>query len=166
MKLLFLRLVVGSLISLFACTVVLACKCVPQSESTTEALQKYDGVWSGKVMSIKGPKVVRQGKRVVSVDEFVEVTFRVAQSWKGVDSEVVTILTPMSDCAYRFKIGEEYLVWAYLNREAPTKLVTDFCCRTDKFIDSAKDVKELGDGNQSFVKSAAAKHKALQLTAR
>ena len=59
----------------------------------------------------------------------------------------VTILTPLSDCGYTFKLGEDYLVWANHNDEI-RQLVTGLCDRTNRLTESALDVLELGEGHQ------------------
>jgi hypothetical protein len=167
MKTILFRLSAVAIFSLLGCTAALACDCIHRSESTTDALKNYDAVFSGKVVSIKAPKTKRRGKRVVFLGQFVEVKLRVADSWKLVDAEEVTILTPFSDCSYPFKVGEEYLVWAILNEKDPTKLVSGLCARTDKLVNAVKDLNELGEGRKPSVLKSAAKHnKALQLTAR
>jgi hypothetical protein len=71
------------------------------------ALKKYDGVFSGKVISINDPRARREDNRVEFRGEFIEVTFRVVRSWKLVDSSEITILTPLSSCPAKIQIEED-----------------------------------------------------------
>ena len=101
------RLGAASLLSLFCCSVALACRCSHQSHSASVALKKYDGVFSGKVISINDPRARREDNRVEFRGEFIEVTFRVVRSWKLVDSSEITILTPLSSCPAKIQIEED-----------------------------------------------------------
>lgn len=147
MKLVFSSLI---LITCFALSssVALSCQCKREASKTaTEALKNYGGVFSGKVLKIKGPKTRKRGNRVEFLGQFIEVTFRVMTSWKTVESEEVTILTPFSDCSYPFEVGEEYLVWAdRVDKEE--RLVCGFCSRTAKLANSASEVADLGEGKK------------------
>ena len=136
-------------VSIFlSCSAVLAfnCKGVPE-KTATEAIKNYSGVFSGKVVKIKGPKTRKRGNRVEFLGQFIEVTLRVKTSWKMVESEEITIRTPFSDCGYIFEVGEEYLLWVNLS-EKDERLITGLCSRTDKLGNSIRDVMELGEGRQ------------------
>jgi hypothetical protein len=133
---------------LVSSSAVFACVCSEQLPvGTTEAVKKYSAVFSGEVVKIKYPKTRKRGNRIEFLGQFIEVTFRVKVSWKMVDEEKVVVLTSFSDCAYIFKLGEEYLVWA--NRGEPEgKLLTELCDRTNKLANSARDVVALGEGRR------------------
>ena len=143
MKILF-RSVILTITFCLGCLVVV-CDCLPQHSSVREALKKHDAVFSGRVLRVRGPEIVtRDGQHEFSSG--IEVTFKVFTTWKSADTREVTIITPYSTCGYRFAVGEEYLVWAYLDRSSPARLMVSLCSRTNKLANAAKDLRKLGKG--------------------
>jgi hypothetical protein len=133
----------------------LGCICNGPPETTEVALKHYDAVFAGRVLRIKYPRTKRTRNRVVFLDRVIYVTLRVERTWKSADSEEITIVTPFSDCYYRFKVNQEYLVWAYSSSQLPNTLETDLCARTDKLTNATRDLNALGDGRAP---GARAKH--------
>jgi hypothetical protein len=121
--------------------------CAAERSSVSEALKKHDAVFSGKVLRVKGPEIITRDGRSEFASGMIEVTFRVLKTWKSVDTEEVTIVTPHSSCGYGFVIGEEYLVWASLDRSSPARLMVSLSSRTDKLARAAKDLRKLGKGH-------------------
>ena len=137
--------VVLALTFCFGCSVVL-CDCAAQHSTVSEALKRHDAVFSGKVLQVKRPEVITREGRSEFSSRGIEVTFRVLRTWKSVDTEEVTIVTPLSSCGYDFAVGEEYLVWANLDRSSPARLAVGLCSRTGKLAMATKDLRKLGKG--------------------
>src|SRR5262245_38785209 len=59
-------------------------------------------------------------------------SFSVDRAFRGVSGAKVAVLTGMGDgdCGYRFKIGEQYLVYAYRDQQKKETLSTSICTRT------------------------------------
>jgi hypothetical protein len=116
----FLRILTISAVTLFAFTTpALACKCDGQRETADAALKRYDAVFAGRVLRIKYPETKRTRNRVAFLGDVIYVTLKVKRTWKSADSDEITIATPLSDCYYRFRVNEEYLVWAYSSEQSP-----------------------------------------------
>jgi len=74
-------------------------------------------------------------------DEYgIAVTFTVSQSWKGVSSRRVTIVTGRGggDCGFEFKSGVDYLVYAY--EPGGDGCQTNICTRTKELAHAAEDL--------------------------
>lgn len=144
MKIIF-RSIILTITFCFGCSVVF-CDCPAQHSSVSEALKKHDAVFSGRVLRVKGPEVITRDGRQELSSGIVEVTFRILKTWKSVDTEEVTIVTPYSTCGYHFVVDEEYLVWSNLDRSSPARLMVSLCSRTIKLTNAAKDLHKLGKG--------------------
>ncbi len=97
-------------------------------------------VFSGKVIKIeKKPN-----------NSFVKVTFKVEKSWKSnLESEViVTTTSDDGDCGYKFRVEEQYLVYAYGDKNG---LKTDICNRTS-VLKSNKDIQALNKIEKSKIR--------------
>jgi hypothetical protein len=70
-----------------------------------------------------------------------EVTFRAVTTWKGPPKREVRVLTGRGggDCGYPFKVGETYLVYAYVNEVA----YTGICTRTHEAAIAGDDLADL-----------------------
>src|SRR5215207_7439865 len=87
-----------------------ACTCIArpgsEQEQARRALDRSSAVFSGEVIDVE------KGYTSSSV------IFRVSEVWKGKQRDTRTMETSMgtsmvNTCAYRFKEGQEYLVYAY-----------------------------------------------------
>jgi hypothetical protein len=76
----------------------------------------------------------------------VQVTFAVAQSWKGGDRSTIVVNTPASSasCGVEFVQGQEYLVYALENEGT---LQTNLCSRTAQLGAAGEDLAVLGAGS-------------------
>ena len=121
---------------------VYACSCIVPDSPKNE-LQKYDTVFSGKVVNIdeQHPTTPMHS----SMDPII-VTFDVDRIWKGlVDEHTITISTPQSSasCGYDFENNLEYIVYA-INHE--NQLEVSLCSRTNLLSEATEDLEELGIG--------------------
>lgn len=117
-----------------------ACSCaeIPAPET---ALQRSAAVFSGIVLSVRE----LNNSRIRSSADPVEVTFRVTEVWKGVDSDRLTLRTAAStaSCGFGFVKGMPYIVYA---QDTPNGLTTGLCTRTADLALAAEDLAALGKG--------------------
>jgi hypothetical protein len=123
-----------------------ACSCMPlpgsQQEQARRALAQSSAVFSGEVIDIE------KGYSSSSV------IFRVSEVWKGKQRDTRTMKSSIgtsmiSSCAYGFKEGQEYLVYAYWgNVGSPPRpaLKADGCTETKPLSEASADLQALGDG--------------------
>lgn len=100
----------------------------------TKARNKAKAVFSGEVVEvIQNPQVF-----------YVEVKFKVENSWKQARADEVIIRTGRGggDCGYHFDVGQRYLVYAYGSNE--TKLETNISQRTRMLADAGEDLRLRG----------------------
>lgn len=116
-------------------------------------LQEAEVIFSGRVLSITPD----------SSDNVV--LFRVYDVWKGAIQSQAVVYTGgtsrdcgIGNCGYKFKAGQDYLVFAYIwNKPSdpfspiPSKpipfLMTDYCSRTDLLSQAGGDLNALGPGS-------------------
>jgi len=117
-----------------------ACSCV-EIPSPEIALQRSAAVFAGEVLSVrqKGPNLFGGGY----AEHPIRVTFRVTETWKGVEADRLTVHTSMSTCGFDFDEGRQYLVYAY---ESPQGLATGICTRTADLAKASDDMAALGNG--------------------
>lgn len=115
-----------------ACVCDLSLKRIPLKKAVTKAKSEAAVVFSGQV---------------IELDDSI-VKFRVERRWKGTATEKIVLINTgtgksedgdriISSCAYNFRLGEKYLVYAY---RSDGKLETNKCTRTAVMEDAAKDV--------------------------
>ena len=128
-------LVFALFVMLISCAPTLACVCdLPMkrvSLKTAVSKAKADAgvVFSGKVIEI--------GEATIK--------FSVEGSWKGAPAQEIIMPNSasgsiVSDCAYRFELGEKYLVYA---SGSGTRLDTNKCSRTTVLGNAGADVEVL-----------------------
>jgi preprotein translocase subunit SecG len=124
--------------------IVSACSCM-QPEPPLSSLDQSTAVFSGKVTEIKNAFTFESLIGIGSSRDPKEVTIEVSKVWKGSDYKTIIIETAMSSasCGYPFKVGEEYVVYAY-GEEG--KLTASLCSRTRLLRDADVDFAELGEG--------------------
>ncbi|MBV9470259.1 MAG: hypothetical protein JO316_01065 [Abitibacteriaceae bacterium] len=117
-----------------------ACDCdLPPSPQ--KALQQAAAVFAGQVIQIK-----TLDKKEYHGDYAMQVQFKVANSWKGVQGTQAVVQTGAeggADCGFDFKAGQEYLVYAYALPGEKT-LITGICSRTRPIDDAVEDLAALG----------------------
>jgi hypothetical protein len=100
-----------------------------------DELKRSKAVFSGEVLTIG-----------VARNAYWVVTFKVERTWKYVEADEVTILTPATDwtCGYNFEVGQRYLVYASL---LEAELWTNHCTRTGRIAGGVpNDLRFLGKG--------------------
>jgi hypothetical protein len=118
-----------------ACVCDLPLKRVSLKKAVAKAKSEATTVFSGQVIDLD--------------DSFVK--FRVERLWKGASTEEIVLVNTgvggavsghrvISTCAYNFKAGEKYLVYAH---GAGAKLQTHKCTRTAVIEGAAEDVRVL-----------------------
>lgn len=122
-----------------------ACSCARQpgkSEQAIaeEAFSRSQAVFTGEVIEVGEPRQ-QPGGGTSSADP-VPVSFRVAQVWKGTETEPVEVTTPSSDasCGYPFREGASYLVYASEGLEV------DLCSNTQPLFSAGVELETLGSG--------------------
>lgn len=125
----------------------LACSCsLPPLKSEKARIsserKKSQAVFTGEVVE------------VIDVEGNVEVKLKVLQSWKGVQSESVSVFTTSicCICGYSFERGETYLIYTYSGNRG--ELRTNMCTRTQKIADAAIDLRVLGKTKARIVRSS------------
>jgi hypothetical protein len=102
-------------------------------------------VFSGEVMNIEEGSSTRMfGMSVPSR----RITLQVSEVWKGPQTETLEVNTPRdgATCGYSFKVGQEYLVYAYGKEEA---LKVDLCSQTRLLSRADEHLRVLGNGRSS-----------------
>ena len=130
----------------------LACSCV--GPTGKKALEGASSAFSGKVTKVEylDPDGLRVEPRII-------VTFEVYRWWKGPLKKTAvlhTIYNKWTCEGYFFKEGEEYLVFAYKNREHVAKkfpsakdtLGVNICGATGPLKHAKEELRELGPGRR------------------
>lgn len=134
MKIIVLCVLVSIICSLSANSATSAARCPIRSESAADTLKNSEAVFLGEVVEIK------------VAGDLSEARFMVVQSWKGVETEDVTILSnPRLTESPRYGVGENYLVFAGLK---DGQLFTGVCSRTRRLDAAQEDLKQLGEGKK------------------
>ena len=124
------------LLLLFAESSASACSCeLPKPACQT--FWKAEAVFIGTVLSVK-----TSNKSLVSL-EALAIKISVDDSFRGVSSNVVELFTGNvgSSCGYRFAVGQQYLVYAYVGDTG--RLTTNRCTRTRPLTQAAEDLDYL-----------------------
>jgi len=135
-------------------------------------------VFSGKAVAEEYRPIVTPPPGWSEGGEILVIKFSVARWWKGSGEGEVFLHTGVARFPggytriagedFKFKVGEEYLVYAFGENES---LVTDQCARTTKLENADEDLEVLGEGRLPEKKNKVSlftspPNKALQLTAR
>ncbi|MDT4965994.1 MAG: hypothetical protein QOJ64_731 [Acidobacteriota bacterium] len=75
------------------------------------------------------------------------VKLKVDRYWKGLVTDEMIIFTGPSDCASYFRVGDDYLVFAYVPSDTD-HLYTDVCMQTGPIGLQAYNLKRLGIGKR------------------
>ncbi len=104
-----------------------SCSCFI-TDSQLEDFRRHNSVFTGKVLEI-----IKINSTTLSVK------FQANRIFKGVNSRFITVRTPSSSvmCGYRFIVGNNYLVYAYLSQNY---LWVNLCSRTNLVQNAQKDL--------------------------
>jgi hypothetical protein len=98
--------------------VAYCCSCVPLGNIDDQQYNKYDAIFTGKVLSIQKKLWMK------------EITFEIQTLFKGIQkSSKIKITTSAQEgtCGISPKVGEEWLIFAYRENEG---FETNLCTRT------------------------------------
>jgi hypothetical protein len=130
---------------LLSARATLACSCIA-GRPACQGFWQTEGVFDGTVVSIE--PTTRQldvgvGDRTISVGERL-VKLDVRQSWKGVDTGSIEVVTGTGggDCGFGFAVGERYLVFA-MRRQLDGRLYVSICGFTERFSASSDTARFL-----------------------
>lgn len=120
-----------------------ACSC-GGGGAPCESFGTAAAVFAGAVIGVREnppPKKIDRNA-ADSLPPFV-YKFSVQQAYSGVANAEVEVFTGRGggDCGYDFKVGQRYLVYAYLYKG---KLTTSICTRTRPFSEATEDLAFLG----------------------
>jgi hypothetical protein len=108
-------------------------RCFTEPKSVKVPLKQSAAVFSGEVLEVKNG------------GNYLEVRLRVQRFWKGVEAEEVSLLTDSTVESPRYRIGQEYLVFA---GRQEGKLFTGQCSRTKLLEYAQGDLQQLGEGKE------------------
>jgi len=106
------------LFTLFFSNAAYSCSCEPPGKIDDQQYNKCDVIFSGKVISIQKKQWMK------------EITFEIQMRFKGIQKpSKITITTSAqeSTCGISPKLGEEWLIFAYREKEG---FQTSLCTRT------------------------------------
>ncbi len=129
----------------FSVSFAFSCTCAPKP-SVGKALSQSDAVFVGRVIAWNNASIEFAPGHLSQGYTFV---FEVERLYKGALSSEVAVLTGhgLGDCGYPFKVGEEYLIYAYRDKG----LETNICTRTTNISTADADLAELGVPKTIFV---------------
>lgn len=121
---------------------VLACSCAMPG-APCEAYWKAVAVFVGTVKELSWAETENNiGDRVIKYRQPV-FHFAIDQAYRGVSGSQVAVLTGQGggDCGYGFKVGQQYLVYAYRSKEKKDLLTTSICTRTRPIDNASEDLE-------------------------
>jgi hypothetical protein len=128
-----------------------ACSCLVTQPAPSPVVlaQAADAVFSARVVGVTplGPLYVREGNACLQAYPQSLVTLRVIAAWKGVHRSEVILVNEASNCAYPFKLGREYFIYAHA---WPSGVGTNLCSYTRPLSESVSSVPALGAPELSF----------------
>jgi len=117
--------------------------CICGDISPCQAYARASTVFIGLVVKISPAKVEGslppQAISTTLMSHVDSVQFRVKEVFLGVRESEIVISGGGTTCDYSFKVGEEYLVYAYHGTDGRT-LYTDICSRTAPLTEAAPDL--------------------------
>lgn len=106
------------------------CSCEPQGKIDDQQYSKYDAIFTGKIISIQKKQLIK------------EITFEIQKQFKGIlKLSKITITTSAQEgtCGISPKVGEEWLIYAYRDKEG---FQTNLCTRTKSMNKKAWNYKK------------------------
>ncbi len=112
----------------------LPCRCPIEPESVERDFKSSAAVFLGEVVSVRGAR----GR--------LEARLRVSRSWKGIDTEEVSVFEPANSAeSPNYRTGVSYLVYAGMH---DGELFTGMCSRTKPEALAQRDLQQLGEGQK------------------
>ena len=140
--------IVVLLVAFAASTAALGCSCVWTERPVSQDVNESAAVFLGRAVAAR---VVERQVTDSYTGAFLVTTFRVSQSWKGIDDPgTIDVLSVWGDnsCAYSFTLGSEYLVFARGSGQG--ELSAGGCSRTSLGAQAASENRALGTPERTF----------------
>lgn len=122
------RLLLSCCVLLISSGAAFACQC-EEGVIVSDSFRDADAVFLGEV------------ERVVTKDLSVEAELKVEKSWKGVDTETVTLLSWATNCYLHFEAGRSYLIFGSKNQDG--KYQERACSHAARAADAGKQLEYL-----------------------
>jgi len=154
-----LRILLLILILVLQATPNLAMECRAR-RSVSEQLRHSTAVFSGEAVAEEYRPILTPQPGWPEASEILVIKFSVQRWWKGSGEREVFLYTGVLRRPggfvivgedFRFKVGEQYLVYAFGDVE---NLATTSCERTTQLEKAAEDLKALGEGRLPLKKEA------------
>lgn len=140
--------IVVLLLAFAASTAALGCSCFWTERPVSQDVNESAAVFLGRAVAAW---VVERQVIDNHTWTFLLTTFRVSQSWKGIDDPgTVDVFSVWGNdsCAYSFTLGSEYLVFARHNGQG--ELSAGMCSRTSPKARAASTISALGTPEKTF----------------
>jgi hypothetical protein len=119
------------------------CSCAKPNISALEEYKDATIVFSGEIIDIQKSEKDRQDRYYETVKVAVD------NVWKENVDSIVTIKNHVYGCVQGWNIGDQYLIYAYLNDDKSTYSTGCCCSRTGKLDKTQKDVDEFFDAGHA-----------------
>ena len=120
-------------------TATAQCACARPNITALEEYKDATVVFTGEILDIQKTEADRQNRY------YETAKIAVDHVWKENIDSIVTIKNYIYGCVQGWKIGDKYLVYAYLNDDKVTYSTRCCCSRTGKLEKTEKDVSEFFD---------------------
>jgi TonB family protein len=121
---------------LFIETVTAQCACAKPNITALEEFKDASVVFTGEILDIQKTEADKQNRY------YETVKIAVDHAWKENIDSIVTIKNYVYGCVQGWKVGDKYLVYAYLNQDKVTYSTRCCCSRTGKLEKTEKDIFE------------------------
>ncbi len=112
------------------------CSCAKPNVTALEEYTDATVVFTGEIIDIQ------QSERDAKNRYYETATISIASAWKENVDSTVTIKNYVYGCVQGWKIGDKYLVYAYLNKDKVTYSTGCCCSRTGPLEKTEKDIAE------------------------
>ena len=119
------------------------CDCVTPNITAIEEYEDATVIFTGEIIDIQKSERDKQ-------DHYYEtVKIAVDHVWKKNVNSIVTIKNYVYGCVQGWKVGDEYLVYGYINDDNLTYSTRCCCSRTGKLEKTEKDISEFFNAGYS-----------------
>jgi Carboxypeptidase regulatory-like domain len=120
----------------------LACACT-RPPLPCEAYWQVEAVFIGTAKELSWIEFEEKLENIVLKRKRPVFRFSVDQAFRGVNGAQVAVMTGIGggDCGYDFKIGEQYLIYAYRDQQKKEMLSTSVCTRTRPIRNADEDLE-------------------------
>jgi hypothetical protein len=134
------RFVTLPLLLLSAGGLLKACSC-PMNMPPCQGYWQSSAVFAGMVTQLPSPNLSAELNKRESTFRSVRFAFSVVKAYRGDLENEVQVSSGLGggDCGYPFRVGERYLVYAYVDPETK-ELSTSICTLTKSLVDAGKDL--------------------------